>query len=195
MGIQTAQRITRQFRSDVRGVVAVEFAMIGMLIIELILETMQGGLTLYQQGEIERVTALASRQVLVGTSGSGSMTAAQFAQQVICPTLSKAMTCSNVVVDSQTVSEAAQPGGFYTFVKSDLSNLVAPPTNQGSASFCTGASGAVVYMRVTYLAPAISPAFRAYASATGSTVNGVLVHPVTAYAAFRNEPFPGGVGC
>ena len=185
----------RLFRRDTQGVVAVEFAMIGMLIIELVLETMQGGLTLYQQGEVERVTALAARQIMVGTSGSASLTGAQFAAQVICPTLSRSMICSNIVVDSETVSEAAQPGGFYSFVKPDLSGLVPPPTSQGTAIFCTGASGAVVYLRVTYLAPALSPTFRALAAASGSTVNGALVHPITAYAAFRNEPFPGGGGC
>ena len=185
----------RRFRRDEGGVVAVEFAMVGLMIFELVVETMQGGLFLYQQAEVERAAAIAARQVMVGQSGSGTLTGAQFAAQVVCPALPKAMGCSAVVVDSQTVSQAAKPGGFYALVRPDLSNVTPPPTSQAAASFCTGASGAVVFLRVTYLAPALSPAFRALASATGSVVNGVLVHPVTASAAFRNEPFPGSAGC
>jgi hypothetical protein len=173
----------------------VEFAMVGMLVVEVVLECLQSGLLLYQQAELEKVTAAAARQVMVGTSGSSAMTGAQFRDTVLCPMLARGFACSNVAVDVRTVSQDVAPRGFYAYAKADASGLVPAPTTQGAAAFCTGSSGAVVYMRVTYLSVASSPAFRAYANLTGLSVNGVPAYAVTSYAAFRNEPFSGGDQC
>ena len=188
-------RTVRGFGADVRGTAAVEFGMVGMLIIGMILEGMQGGLYLYQQADLERVTAIAARQVMVGSSGSSTMTGQQFRDAVMCPTLAKGLSCANLTVDVSTVSQDVAPRGFYAYAKGDLSGPLPAPTSQGSASFCTGSSGTVVFMRVTYLSVALSPAFRAYAAVAGLTLAGAPAYAVTSYAAFRNEPFPGGTTC
>jgi Flp pilus assembly protein TadG len=183
----------RLFKADARGVVAIEFALVGILSVGLVLEALQGGLYMYQRSEIERVTALAARQVMIGAVANAGLTAAQFVQQDVCATLSVGMPCANLTVDLETVSEAASPGGFYAFANAGMSGPVPMPTG---GAFCAGSPGSVMYLRVQYRNQAISPAWRAVASTTGITLNGAPAYAVMSYAAFRNEPFVGGgAGC
>lgn len=194
MRFQTGRlRKTWQFKVDTRGAVAVEFALVGMLTVGLVLEALQGGLYLYQRSEIERVTALAARQVMIGAAASSGLTAAQFLQQDVCATLPSGMSCANVTVDLETVSQAASPGGFYVYANADMSGPVPMPT---TGTYCAGSPGSVMYLRVSYRSVAISPAWRALASLSGTTVGGAPAYKVTAYSTFRNEPFTGGsAGC
>lgn len=183
----------RGFAADAGAAVAVEFAFVGALTIGLVLEALQGGLYLYQKGEIERVTALAARQVMIGAVASSGLTAAQFLQQDVCANLSAGMPCANVTVDLAAVSQATSPGGFYVYANTDMSGPVPMPS---TGSYCAGSPGSVMYLRVSYRNVAISPAWRAFASSSGTTVGGAPAYSVTAYAAFRNEPFTGGsAGC
>ena len=186
---------TRRFGDDDSGTVAIEFAMVGSLVIALILETMQGGLFLYQQAALERATASAARQIMVGNASTSSLTSAQFQTQIVCASLPAAMSCANISLDSEVVSQDVAPNGFYAFAKSDMSGLV-PMPSQSATTFCTGASGSVVYLRVSYTGRTLSPAWTAIAKANGTTLNGAPAYRVTSYAAFRNEPFQGsGSGC
>ncbi|RYB05348.1 TadE/TadG family type IV pilus assembly protein [Lichenibacterium ramalinae] len=181
------------FTADARGAVAVEFALVGMLTVGLVLEALQGGLYLYQRSEIERVTALAARQVMIGAAASSGLTAAQFLQQDVCAALPSGMSCANVTVDLETVSQAASPGGFYVYANADMSGPVPMPS---TGTYCAGSPGSVMYLRVSYRSVAISPAWRALASSSGTTIGGTPAYSVTAYTAFRNEPFTGGsAGC
>lgn len=182
-----------RFSADVRGVVAIEFALVGLLTIELVLEALQGGLYLYQRSEMERITGLAARQVMVGTVATSGLTAAQFLQQDVCSALPSGMSCANVIVDLETVSQATSPGGFYAFANADMSGPVSMPA---TGAYCAGSPGKVMYLRISYKSVAISPFWRAIASANGISVNGSPAYTVTAYTPFRNEPFTGGSsGC
>lgn len=165
--------------------------MVGGLAVILVVEALQAGLCTYQQAALEKAIAAAARQVMVGSVQTSGMTSAQFAAQILCPALPAEMACANVTVDARVVSEGAAPNGFYAFAASDMSGLVPMPSS-AAATFCGGTSGAVVYLRASYLAPALSPAFRAWGSATGTSLNGAPAYQVTSYAAFRNEPFQGG---
>jgi Flp pilus assembly protein TadG len=183
----------RHFIADIRGVVAIEFALVGLLTVGLVLEALQGGLYLYQRSEIERVTALAARQVMIGAVAASGLTASQFLEQVICAPLPSGMSCANVVADLETVSQSASPGGFYAFANADMSGPAPMPS---TGAYCAGSPGKVMYLRVSYKSVAISPVWRTLASSSGLTVNGVPAYSVTAYTPFRNEPFTGGSsGC
>ena len=182
-----------RFAGDARGGVAVEFAFVGALTIGLVVEALQGGLYLYQRSEIERVTALAARQVMIGAVAAAGLTAAQFLQQDVCANLRMGMPCANVTVDLSAVSQATSPGGFYAYANTDMSGPVPMPS---TGAYCAGSPGSVMYLRVSYRNVAISPAWRAFASSSGTTVGGAPAYSVTSYAAFRNEPFIGGsAGC
>jgi Flp pilus assembly protein TadG len=183
----------RRFRADVRGVVAIEFALVGLLTVGLVLEALQGGLYLYQRSEIERVTGLAARQVMIGAVAASGLSATQFLQQDICAALPSGMPCANVVADLETVPQAASPGGFYAFANADMSGPVPMPS---TGAYCAGSPGKVMYLRVSYKSIAISPVWRTIASSSGLVINGVPAYSVTAYTPFRNEPFIGGSsGC
>ena len=182
-----------RFFVDARGVVAVEFALVGLLTVGLVLEALQGGLYLYQRSEIERATGLAARQVMIGAVAASGLTAAQFRQQVVCAALPSSISCTNVVVDLETVSQAASPGGFYAFANADMSGPAPMPS---TGAYCAGSPGSVMYLRVSYKSIAISPVWRTVASSSGATVGGAPAYTVTAYSPFRNEPFTGGsAGC
>lgn len=180
-----------RFIPDRRGTVAVEFALVGFFVIELVLETLQSGLFLYQQAEVERAAAYAARQVMVGNASASGMTAGQFATSVVCNALPGSMPCANVVVDARTVSRDGATNGFYAYARADMAGPAAMPI---SSTFCTGSPGSVVYLRVAYAAPALSPVWQAWALLNGVTVGGAPAYRVTSYAAFRNEPFQGSAG-
>jgi hypothetical protein len=55
------------------------------------------------------------------------------------------MSCGNVIVNLQTVSEAGYPGGFYAFVNRTQTAIIIPPLNNTQTSFCPGGSGDYVY--------------------------------------------------
>lgn len=169
-----------------RGSVAVEFAMIGSALFLLVLGTMQIGVYLYIAATMERAVATATRQVMTGTASAGSMTAAQFRSNVLCPLLPAAMSCSSVITNIVTVSQGADPNGFYQFVNSKRSWIVPPTMNNTQTSFCTGTAGSVIYAQVYYAMPIIIPVIL---RSVASTFNGKSVYFVGAFAAFRNEPF------
>ena len=179
------------FRRDRRGSAAVEFAIVGLLAIEFVLETMQVGYYFYTSASLESATNKATRQIMTGAVSAAGYTAAQFRSNVLCPLLPGAMACGSVVTNIQSVSEDVAPNGFYAFVNASQSAVVMPTMNNAQTTFCSGSTGSVIYAQVYYAMPVFSPAWRALAT----TWNGNPVHFVTAASAFKNEPFQGGTGC
>jgi len=96
--------------------VAVELAIIGAPFLLMILEIFQSALFVYYSGMLNHATESAARQILVGSVQNGSLTQTQFINNLLCPLLPAAMSCGNVIVNLQKVSEAGYPGGFYAFV-------------------------------------------------------------------------------
>jgi Flp pilus assembly protein TadG len=176
------------FGRDRRGAAAVEFAMIGVLCIGLIIETMQAGLYFYTSASLERATGKAVRQIMTGAVASQGLSAAQFRTTVLCPLLPAAMSCANVVTNINTVSEDVAPNGFYSFVNTTQSAIVPPTMDNTQTSFCAGSTSSVIYAQIYYAMPVISPVWRAIAA---TNWNGRSVTFVTSAAAFKNEPFQG----
>ena len=189
--------ITRRFDilRDTSATAAIEFGMVGVLIILLVVETMQAGLYFYTAASLEFATNKAARQILTGAVSSQGLTAAQFRTQVLCPLLPAAMSCSSVITNLRTVAEDVYPNGFYAFVKTDQSGINQPTMDNTQTSFCPGAAGAYVYLQVFYAMPVVSPTWKIVAS---TLWNGSAVHFVGAASAFENEPFQGNTapgGC
>ena len=194
-GLSAARGRTTLFCRDRIGSVAVEFALVGLLCIELIVETMQAGLYFYTSASLEFATGKAMRQIMTGSVNGQGLTAAQFRSNVLCPLLPGAMSCANVVTNINTVAEDVAPNGFYSFVNTAQSAVLLPSMNNTQTSFCTGTTSSVVYAQVFYAMPLISPIWRALAP---GSANGNAVYYVASGAAFKNEPFQGGnqqAGC
>jgi Flp pilus assembly protein TadG len=176
------------FGRDRRGAAAVEFAMIGVLCIGLIVETMQAGLYFYTSASLERATGKAVRQIMTGSVSGQSLTAAQFRSTVLCPMLPAAMSCANIITNISTVSEDVAPNGFYSFVNATQSAVIPPTMDNTQTSFCAGTTSSVIYAQIYYAMPVISPVWRAIAA---TNWNGKSVAFVNSAAAFKNEPFQG----
>ncbi len=128
----------RRFIAEQKAGVAVEFAMIGAPFLLMILEIFQSALFVYDSGMLNHATQAVARQILTGSVQNANLTATQFRTNLLCPLLPAAMSCSNVIVNLQTFSEAEYPGGFYSFVNSTQTGIVIPPLDNTKTSFCPG---------------------------------------------------------
>lgn len=174
------------FREAQGGAVAVEFALVGGIIILLLLGILQAGLYFYTAAVLENAVAKATRQVMTGNVGSASMTADQFRSSVLCPLLPTGMPCANVITNFSTVSSAPAPNGFHQFVNATASGIVPPTMDNTKTGFCTGAAGSVVFAQVYYAMPIVFPLLF---NSIADTWQGSPALFVGAFAAFRNEPF------
>lgn len=165
--------------------------MVGLLCVELIIETMQAGLYFYTSASLEFATGKAVRQIMTGAVSSQGLTAAQFRSNILCPYLPSTMPCANVITNINTVAEDVSPNGFYQFVNASQSAVNQPTMNNTQTSFCIGSTSSVVYAQVFFAMPLISPIWRAIA--TGSW-NGSPAYFVPSASAFKNEPFQGSTG-
>jgi Flp pilus assembly protein TadG len=170
------------------GVAAIEFAMVAPVLILLVIETLQIGFYFYTSATLNDATQHAARQILVGAVEQQGLTAAQFRSQILCPQLPASMSCSNVITNISNVAEGLNPNGFYAFVNPNQTAIVQPTMNNNQTSFCPGSTGSYIYIQVYYAMPLISPIWIAIGS---TNWNGGSVHFVSAYAAFKNEPFSG----
>ncbi len=183
---QRPRKLLRRFRDGQAGSVAIEFALIGMSCLFLIVETMQAGLYFFVTAELTNATSKAMRQVMTGAVSSQGLTAAQFRTNVLCPLLPAVMPCANVITNLRSVAEDVSPNGFYQFVNSAQTAVIAPTMDNTKTNYCSGSGGTVIYAQVYYAMPAISYFWRTVGA---TTFNGVLVHMASAAAVFKNEPF------
>ena len=96
-------------------------------------------------------------------------------------------TCSNVIVNVQTATEAAQPGGYYAFVNSNQSALIIPTLSNASSAYTPGAQGNYEYVQVIYPITFIPSIF---ASILGkATYQGSSAYLLVSTSTFRNEQY------
>jgi Flp pilus assembly protein TadG len=175
--------------ADNAGATAVEFAIIALPFLLMLMEVLQSALFVYFAGQLDHATQSAARQILTGSMQNASLTASQFRTQLLCPLLPSVMSCNNVIVNLQTVSEAVAPNGFYTFVNASQTGLIIPPLDNTQTSFCPGSGGAYVYLQVFYAMPLLG---NIWLPVTTTTFNGQTVKLIGSSAAFKNEPFQSG---
>lgn len=173
---------------DTRGTTAVEFALVANALILTIVFIMMGGYLLYIGQALDRATAVAARQIMIGAVQKANMGQSAFVTGVVCPALPLAISCSNVIVNVQTVAEAAGPAGYYGFVNANQTALTMPTLSNASATFTPGTQGAYVYMQVIYPVTFL-PAFLANLLGANATYNGSAAYLEVSTAAFRNEQY------
>ena len=144
------------------------------------------GLILYFNQALDYATAKAARQVMIGTVQNAGTSQAAF-QTLVCSNLPAAFNCSNVIVNIQTATEAAQPGGYYAFVNSDQSALIIPTLSNSSAQYSLGSQGSYEYLQVIYPITFIPAALASYLGR--ATYNGSAAYLAISTAAFRNEQY------
>lgn len=174
---------------DEGGATTVEFALVGALAVLTIMFIMATGLVFYINQILDTATIRAARQVFTGKlqSQSTAVTLATFKQN-LCSSLPATMSCSDVIVNLYIVPEAAQPSGYYTYVKADVSGLALPPLTPGSGQFNLGAPGAYQYLQVIYPITFLPNIISTWLSG-GATYNGKPAYLAVSAAAFRNEQY------
>lgn len=177
----------RNFIGDRRGAAAVEFALVGTLFIMTTLFVMLAGAVLYISEVVDYAANAATRDIMTGTAQANSVTLGTFTQSV-CNRLPPGIQCGNLVINLYVVTPASQPGGYYSYVKSDLSGLAIPALSPGSGQFTLGTQGAYQYLQVIYPITFLPSGFASMLSG-GATFNGQPAYLAIGTAAFRNENY------
>ncbi|MCJ2011397.1 TadE/TadG family type IV pilus assembly protein [Methylobacterium sp. J-076] len=175
------------FLGDRRGAAAVEFALVGTLFILTTLFVMLAGAILYITQAVDYATNAAARDILTGSAQTNSATLGTFTQS-LCSRLPPGIQCANLVINLYTVTQGAQPAGYYAYVKADQSGLSIPALSPGAGQFSLGAQGDFQYLQVIYPITFLPSGFAAMLSG-GATFNGKAAYLAIATAAFRNEQY------
>lgn len=185
---ESAATNPRGFLACERGASAVEFALVGSMLIFSILFAMTVGLIVYFNQALDYATSKAARQIMIGAVQKNGTSQSDFRKKVVCPYLPATFNCDNVIVNVQTATRAAQPSGYYAFVKPDLSGLIIPTLSVDSAQYSVGVQGSYEYLQIVYPITFIPSAFASILGGSAS-FNGSPAYLVVSTAAFRNEQF------
>jgi Flp pilus assembly protein TadG len=143
------------------GAAALEFGLVGFAFVILLVGVAQLAFFLYAQTALDYAAKLASRQLQTGTvSISIGENEATFAANHFCPTLAPFLSCANIAIYLQPVTN------FQTGVSG-----VTKPTS--TTTLNPGSSGSLVLMEVYYTPP--------------HTLWPLNVTNVVGVAAYRNE--------
>jgi Flp pilus assembly protein TadG len=132
---------------DTRAAVALEFALVGPMLIALILAILHTALIFLAQQGLETTAEATGRIIMTGQAQQSSMTQAQF-KTAACATLPPYLQCSRLYVDVTSVanfSDASTAAPTFTYDNNgNVSN---------NFSFSTGARGSIAVVRLMYLWP------------------------------------------
>ena len=173
---------------DKRGAAAVEFALVSLIFILVILFVLTVGLYIFFGLSLDFAASKAARQVMTGKAQSSGFGQSQFVTNYVCPYLPYGMNCADVIVNVYTVTEAAQPGGYYTYVNSGATALNVPALSNGSASYSLGAAQSYEYLEIVYPVTFMPSSFTSFFGG-GATYNGSPAFLLVSTAAFKNEAF------
>ena len=185
--------------SSQNAATAVEFAFVAPLFIAILMAVAQVGLYFYYSASLYRATDVAIRQILVGAAANATQgvngatttsTGAYFRNNILCPQLPGAMSCSNILDNIQIA-----PADF-TLLEDAAGDGLQPPAAMDNAnlSFCIGGTGSTVAVQIFYAMPVLGLSWLT----DTPTFNGQNVVFISATAVFKNEPFPvtsGFTGC
>lgn len=172
---------------DRSGAAAVEFALVSGLLITAILMVMTVGLLLFMGQAMDHATDVAARQIKTGAVQKQGMSQSTFVSNVVCPALPATFNCNNVIVNVQTVPEAAGPAGYYAFVNSTQTSLIMPTLSNTAAQYNPGLQGGYIYLQIVYPVTILP---KVLANILGTTTfKGAPAYLITSTAAFRNEQY------
>ena len=190
----SAVRQLARLGRDRRGNTAVEFAFVLVPFLGLFLSIMQVGLQFFASESLQSAVEDAARNLYTGQAQTaGISSAATFSSTYLCPAsgpskLPSYMDCSKLIIDVRSASGFTAADMSADFYKS-------------TTTFCPGAPGDIVVVRVIYPLPAIIPVL----TGSGQVKVGVLrtgqvndvpnnsgwKQLVLGTAVFQNEPYDG----
>lgn len=135
---------TRRIRSliaDRRGAAALEFAVTGAVFFGMALFVVALGFRLYVNVALDYAASRAARLLAVDSNQTLSSNAATFQVVTFCPLLSAFLSCSDITISLQPVTDYA--GG------SQIGGSSPPPFNPGQG-------GSLMLLQVSYGGPTIS---------------------------------------
>lgn len=132
---------------DIRGAVALEFALVAPMLIALIVAILNTALIFLAQSGLETAAEAAARIIMTGQAQQGGLTQAQF-KAAACSALPPFLACNRLYIDVANVnnfSDATLTIPTFTYDKNG--NV----TN--SFNYATGARGSIAVVRLMYLWP------------------------------------------
>lgn len=177
----------KQFLTETRGSVAVEFAVVSMLAMMVILFILNAALIFYLNQALDVATSQAARQIVTGSAQAASLNSSGFRAN-LCALVPKTMDCGKLTINLYTVPKAAAPAGFYAYVNADVSGLRMPDLGNATGQFSLGGRGDYQYLQVIYPITFPPAAILSWLSG-GATYQGAPVYLAVSTAAFRNEQF------
>ncbi len=147
------------------GATALEFALVGSLLLGLTIFVLQLGYLLYAQTALDYATQSAARAVQTGNTGD-HVTAQAFQTNVFCMALGGLLPCSDIALSLRPVSNYL-----------NATDLGPPITNgqldPGALQFDPGQASSLMLLQAVYVLHGLSWP--------------LAVQPLVAAAAFRNE--------
>lgn len=180
--------LLRSALRDTRGAVAVEFALVSGMFLMTLLFVMFVGLLLYMGQALDWATSVAARQIMTGSVQKQAMSQSTFITSVVCPALPATFNCNNLIVNVQTLAEAAGPAGYYSFTNSNQTGLIVPTLSNASTQFNPGLQSNYVYLQIIYPITFL-PTFFTNILGMSATYQGSPAYLAISTAAFRNEQF------
>ncbi|GEP01344.1 hypothetical protein GCM10007887_08930 [Methylobacterium haplocladii] len=144
------------------------------------------GAGLYLSQELDFATSQAARMIMTGSAQASSMTQSTLTNK-ICSKLPASVACSDLIVNLYIVPKSSSPGGYFIYVKADLSGLIIPPLTPGSGQFNLGIQGDYQYLQVIYPITLL-PSFMADIFG-GTKYKGSSAYLAVSTAVFRNEKY------
>jgi Flp pilus assembly protein TadG len=177
--IKSARETLRELVRDVRGVVAIEFALVMLPFALLVFGIIEVAVLYLGAISLEDAVASAGRQIRTGTVQSAGDTNAQLTafQQIFCAEVAAVVSCNNnLTIDVRSFGSFAAVT-FTPLIDEDTGELI--PT-----TFTPGGSGTINLVRVAYSYDIMTPLLSRYLG-DGSTG----IKTLEASTVIRNEPF------
>ena len=145
-------------------------------------------LILYYNIAIGFATTKAARSIMTGFVQQNNYAQADYQTKIVCASMSAFFNCSNVIVNLQTVAEAQQPAGYYSYVNSNQTALLVSNLTNSTATYSPGLPCQYEYLQIVYPITFMPQIFAGMLSG-GNTYQGSPAYLAIGTAAFRNEEF------
>jgi Flp pilus assembly protein TadG len=166
----------RRLRHDRSGASALEFAIIGPLLLIGLFGTVEIALMFFANQYLESGTQQAARLIMTGQVKSTTVSKEQF-KQMVCDRVGKMLDCGKIAVDAQS---------YGSFPTPDLTDPIANREFVDNTKFDTGKQRDIVVVRTFYKWPVfLVGSFYGYDQ---SNLNGGY-RLLSSAVAIRNEPW------
>jgi Flp pilus assembly protein TadG len=183
-----AGALARRFRAHEDAAAAVEFALVSVLLFLSVFFVLGLSLILFLNQQLDYATMKSARQIMTGYVQKNNLSQTAFRTQVVCGYLPAIFDCNNVIVNVQSAQQAASPGGFYAFVRSDLSGLIVPTLSNSATQYSVGVQGSYEYLQVLYPITFL-PSMVSSVLSGGQSFGGLPAYVAMSTTAFRNEQY------